>query len=258
MLIILVAALVATHERSPRFKSPLFTLIVLITLITTLTLGGATIALNLNSPTAGPVHWGADYQIWACGNQLDLRDPSGLVGNRIGSTTLYEQNDNHVHYDGTPHVLPDDASLGAFMQAVGGAMSDVSLVVPITSPNGFSAATTPEQVQPYITTNSLGTAAVFVNGQKCGTDHAEVQTFVYTYNAGSKTYAQTKLAHPAAYELSHSNTSPPGDCVIVEFAPPTDRTDHLCPSYGVRDYDRCTEFGVAADKIASCDIREVR
>jgi len=258
-LLALVAVLMMTRRRLPRFKAPLFTLAVLITVATTLVASGITIAINLNSPTGGPVHWGADYQVWACGNQLNLRDPHGLVNDRIGSASLYEKNDGRIHYDGTPINLPDDASLGKFMQVVGGEISDSSLVVPLNDQDGFTGTpTTPEQIQPYISTSSEGSAARFQNGQACGTDKAEVQTFVYTYDENAKTYTQTKLTHPATYELSHTDASPPGDCVIVEFAPPADRTNHLCPRYGVRDYDRCTQFGVPADKVASCDIRELR
>lgn len=258
-LFALVAVLVMTHRRTPRFKAPLFTLMVIITVVTTLTISGLTIAINLNSPTGGPVRWGADYQIWACGNQLDLRDPRGLINDRIGSATLYEQNDDRIHYDGTPANLPDDASLGKFMQVVGGEISDSTLVVPLNDQSGFAGTpAAPQQIEPYISTNSQGSVAHFANGQTCGNAAAEVQTFVYSYNEGTKTYSQTKLTHPATYELSHRDASPPGDCVIVEFAAPTDHTDHLCAGYGVRDYDRCTQFGVPADKVASCDIRELR
>lgn len=259
LLMFLVVAAVITHQRWPKFKGPLFTLIVLVTVVTTFTLGGATVAHNVNSPTAGPVRWGADYQLWACGNQLDLRDPRGLLGDRTGTPTLYEKNDGRIHYDGTPGNLPDDASLGKFMQVVGGEISDSSLVIPLNDNSGFvGTPTTPEQVEGYISTDRDGISARFVNGQNCGTEKAEVQAFVYAYNQATKTYTQTKLTHPANYELSHSKASPPGDCVIVEFASRKDRTDRLCASYGVRDYDRCTAYGVPAHKVNTCDLRELR
>jgi hypothetical protein len=259
MLIILVAAAAITHERRPQFKAPLFTLIVLVTVVTTLVISGVTVALNLSSSTGGPVRWGSDYQIWACGNQLDLRDPQGMMGSRIGTSTLYEQNDGRIHYNGTPTTLPNDASLGKFMQVVGGEISDSSLVVPLNDQTGFTGQpTSPEQVAPYISTDRNGASARFVNDQSCGTEEAQIQVFAYHYSPVTKTYYQTKLDHPANYELSRTDASPPGDCVIVEFAPLKDQTDHLCYGYGVRDYDRCTEFGVAADKVASCDIRELR
>ncbi len=258
LLMFLVVAAVITHQRWPKFKGPLFTLIVLVTVVTTFTLGGVTVAHNVNSPTAGPVRWGADYQLWACGNQLDLRDPRGLLGDRIGTPTLYEKNDGRIHYDGTADSLPDDASLGKFMQVVGGEISDSSLVVPLNDDSGFiGTPATPQNVEGYITTDRDGISARFVDGQNCGTEKAEVQAFVYSYSEATKTYTQTKLSHPANYELSHNTASPPGDCVIVEFAPRKDKTDRLCPSYNARDYDRCTQFGVPADQVGRCDIREL-
>ena len=257
LLIVLAAALVMTHKRRPNLKAPLFMAIVLVAVIATLTLSSVAITLSLNSPTAGPVRWGADYQVWACDNQLSLRDSRGPLGNRLGTPAFYSQ-DGRIHYNGTPLTLPDDASLGKFMQSIGGELSDTSLVVPLNNQTGFAGLPAmPDQVQPYISTGSQGATAGFASGQTCGAAKASVQVFVYSYNTADKTYIQTKLPHPASYELSHSRTSPPGDCVIIEFAPDKDRTDHLCPSYGVRDYDRCTDFGVPADKIASCDIREV-
>ena len=258
-LMILVVAAVITHQRQPKFRAPLFTLIVLVTVSTTLMLAGSAITLNVNSPTGGPVRWGSDYQIWACDNQLDLRDPRGLLGDRTGIPTLYEKNDGRIYYDGTPTTLPDDASLGRFMEAVGGEISDSSLVVPLNDDSGFiGTPVAPHQVEPYIDTDHTGTSARFVNGQKCGDSPAQLQAFIYTFNPLANTYHQTKLTHPASYELSHSKRSPPGDCVIIEFSPPKDRTDHLCAGYGVRDYDRCTEFGVAADKVSSCNLKELR
>lgn len=256
-LMVLVALAVVMQKRLRGHKNLLFTLIVLITVTTTLVLGGTAIALNINSPTGGPVKWGSDYQIWACGNQLDLRDPRGLVNNRIGTPTLYEQNDGRIHYTGTPTKLPDDASLGKFMGVIGGEISDSSLVVPLNDDKGFiGTPPAPEQVEGFIATDRSGLAARFTSGQRCGDQTAHVQVFVYRFDQATNTYSQAKQTHPASYELSYRPNSPPGDCVIIEFGPLRDRTDHLCESYGVRDYDRCTEFGVPVDKIARCDIRE--
>lgn len=256
-LMALIVAGVLTRERWPKYKGPLFTLIVLVTVTTTLVLAGSALARSFNSPTAGPVKWSADYQIWACGNQLELRDPRGLVNDRIGTPALYEKNDGTIRYQGTPQKLPDDASLGAFMQAIGGEVSDNSLIVPLNDGNGFvGTPQAPEQVEPYISTSRDGLSARFASDQTCGDDMAEIQTFVYNFNPATNTYSQTKIPHPALYELSHRTAAPPADCVIIEFAPRKDRTAHLCESYGVRDYDRCTEFGVPADKITRCDIRE--
>lgn len=258
LLMVLVVCAVASRNR-PHYKNPIFTLMVFIVVATTLALGGLAMVLNINSPTGGPVRWGADYQLWACGNQLDLRGPRGLIGDRVGAPTLYEKNDGHIYYTGTPARLPDDASLGKFMQAVGGNISDNTLVVPLDDTTGFMGTpTAAELIEPFLSTDQNGVTARFISGQRCGDERAEVQTFAYAFNPATNTYSQTKLDHPATYELSHSRSSPPGDCIIVEFAAPKDRTDHLCASYGVRDAERCTQFGVPADKVARCDMREVR
>lgn len=259
-LIFLATTGVITYRRRSALKGPIFTLIVLLTVSTTLALAAGSIALNITSATGGPVRWGTDYQLWVCGSQLDLRDPRGLINDRVGSPTLYEKNDGRIYYEGgVPSQLPDDASLGKFMQMAGGEISDRSLVIPLNDTNSFvGTPASPEQLESYIVTNHDGMAAVAGNGQTCGQERAEVQAFAYSFSPATNTYSQTKLTHPAAYELSHADTSPPGDCLIVEFAPPKERTDHLCASYGVRDYDRCTEFGIPATEVTRCDIREVR
>jgi hypothetical protein len=259
MLIALVIAAIITHERWPKFKAPLFTLLVLVVAASTLTLSGASAYLSASSPTGGPVHWSAEYQIWACGNQLELRDSKSLLTNRVGTPSLYEKNDSRIHFDGTPVNLPDDASLGKFMEAAGGELSDDSLVVPLNDSASFvGAPRSPEQIQPNIATSKAGSFARFISGQACGDQPAAVQTFVYQRDIGTNSYHQFKVQSPASYEMSHVADVPPGDCIVIEFAPPKDKTDHLCPGYGQRDYDRCTQYGVAADKVSSCDLRELR
>src|SRR3990172_4794098 len=67
--------------------------------LTPLFLAGGTVYLNLASVTGGPVHWHADYQVWACGQQLDLVDPRGLA-NRVGSPVFHEHEDQSLHLHG--------------------------------------------------------------------------------------------------------------------------------------------------------------
>jgi hypothetical protein len=50
---------------------------------------------------------------------------------------------------------------------------------------------------------------------------------------------------------------PPGDCLIVEFAMPKKSTDRLCQQYGVRDVDRCTEFGVSEFNPELCNLKQL-
>lgn len=258
VLFVLIAFAIATHEAHPRLKGPLYTLIATIVLLSTLVLGGASFALNFSSSTGGPVRWTADFQVWACGNQLNLRDPRGALTDRIGSPVLFEKNDGRIHYDGTPTNMPNDVTLGSFMRVVGGNITPDSLIFPINSENGFiGTPQAPEQIQPYIQSNSEGSYVRFLSGQTCGLQKATVQTFVYQFNEATNTYTQSKVANPTNYEISHQKSVPPGDCIIMEFAPPKNRTDHLCQSYGQRDTQRCSVFGVPADKTTTCDIQEV-
>lgn len=268
-LVLLVGLAVFMNKRWPGFKPILFSLIVIITLGTTFTISGGTIYLNLNSATGGPVHWHTDFEIWACNNELELRDPHGALSNKIGTPTLHEHNDKRIHLEGVPVELPHDASLGKFMNVVGGEIADSSLVIPLNDDKYFeghheevdgdgSATPAPEDVQPYILTGKDGKYAKFVNGDTCGEQPAEVQVFVYRYNQQDKTYKQTKIDHPANYELSHHSDVPPSDCVIIEFAPQKDHTNKLCRQYGVRDSNLCESFGVKPEDHDVCVIKEVR
>lgn len=259
MLITLIVAAITTQQSRPAFKKPLYTLMVVVVAITTFIISSMPIITNLNSPTNGPVRWATDYQIWACGNQLNLRGPQGILSNRVGTTTLFELQDNRIHFEGTPLNISNDTSLGKFMQVVDGQVTDSNLIVPVDQGSTFiGTPSAPEQLQPFTGINRDGTFVSFTNGASCDVTPSEVQAFVYRFNPGTDTYTQTKITHPAAYEMSHTDQVPPGDCVVLEFAPPEDHTDHLCPSYGVRDKSRCVDYGVPANKTASCTLWEVR
>jgi hypothetical protein len=235
---------------------------------TTLTISAATVYLNVKSATGGPVHWHADFEIWACGNEIELRDPTGFLSNKIGTATYHEHNDKRVHLEGVPVDLPYDASLGKFMNVVGGQVNGNTLVVPLNDEKYFendedevdgdgAAAPNPEFVESFIKSGSEGKFASFAGGELCGGVPSEVQVFVYNYDKDTKTYKQTKLEDPASYAIAQESQVPPGDCVIFEFGPIRERTDKLCEQYGVRDQAKCSRFGVEADKREICEITEV-
>lgn len=268
-LIVLVLLAVLLNKRMPGIKPALFGLIIIVVMGVTLTISGGTIYLNVKSATGGPVHWHADIEFWACGNELELRDPHGVLSNKIGTPTLHEHNDKRIHLEGVPVSLPHDASLGKFMTVVGGEISSEALLVPLNEQKYFEdaheeadgdgpGAPQPEEVEPFIMTSKDGKYAKFVNGEKCGDQPAEVQVFAYKYNRDDKTYRQTKVERPQDYQISPYSDVPPGDCVIFEFAPKKDRTDKLCQQYGVRDSDRCEDFGVRPDERKVCENTEVR
>ncbi len=269
MLVVLVGLSILLAAKKPKLKKPLFISIAAVVVGTTLTIAGGTVYLNIRSASGGPVHWHADMEIWACGNELNLRDPTGL-SNKIGTPTLHEHNDKRIHLEGVPVNMPYDASLGKFMDVVGGELSGKTLVVPLNpdadtyfqnakgqEDGDGNGAPSPEQMTPFIHDQNGKKVASFVNGQKCGDQEAQVQAFAYRYNNSTNTYAQTKLDNPATYAISHESDVPPGDCVIIEFAPLKTRTEKLCRTYGVKDINRCEAFGVPAEEHSRCTSREV-
>ncbi len=273
LLLVAIAARIgkSRKKKTQALKLPIFVSIVVVVLGTTLTISGGTVYLNIASATGGPVHWHADFEIWACNNELELRDPHGFLSNKIGTATYHEHDDKRIHVEGVPISLPHDFSLGKFFEVTGGGISKSTLVVPLNDDGKYfedahgeedgdgKAAPSPELVQPFIKTEASGKVASFVNGEQCGEQSAQVQVFTYKYNQNDKTYKQTKIEDPVTFMPSHEAQILPGDCVIVEFAPVKDRTDKLCKQYGVKDINRCAIFGVPPkDQERVCDIKEVR
>lgn len=268
-LIVLVALAILFANKKPKLKLPLFAGILVAVLGTTTVITGGTIYLNMNSYVGGPVHWHADFEVWACGNEMELRDPTGFLSNKIGTATLHEHNDKRIHLEGVP-ITAQDASLGKFMNVIGGQITKDTLIVPLNENDELfenakneedgdgSGAQAPEQIQPYIKTEAGGKVGKFISGGYCGDQKAEVQVFAYQFNKDDKTYRQTKLEDPASYSISHSGDVPPGDCIIFEYGPARDRTDKLCKQYGVRDKDKCERFGVTGDGRKICEDTEVQ
>jgi hypothetical protein len=204
---------ISLHEKylNEKLKKFLFTAIVLVTAIPTLYMIVATVYLNNISSSKGPVHWHADIEIYACGNEVELQDPTGFLSNKIGTATLHEHNDKRIHLEGVV-VHPEDASLGRFFQVIGGEISADSLIVPTN--NG---------------------PIPYTNGSMCADgSEGQIQTFVYQVDEEGY-YSQQKLSDPDKYIISPYSQVPPGDCIIVEFGPNKDRTDKLCRSYIVAE-----------------------
>lgn len=177
--------------------------IVLVTLYLTV----STISLNINSATGGPVHWHADFEIWDCGQKLDLIDPKGL-SNRVGTPVLHEHGDNRIHVEGVV-VDKEDVSLGKFFKVVDGKITNEEL---------------------ELATNSG--KMIRQNGDQCpnGT-FATLQVFIY--KTQGNIFNQQKLSDIPSYVLSPFSQVPPGDCVIIEFDIPKDKTDKLCNFYKI-------------------------
>lgn len=203
-------ALVLYSGKGKRFKPLIFGAITLCAVIPSLFFIVSTVYLNTVSVSKGPVHWHADIEIWACGKEIDLQDPTGFLSNKIGTPTLHEHNDKRIHLEGVV-VTEQDATLGRFFDVIGGTITDNAIAVP-----------TNEGVKTFL---SGGTCE---SGEK-----ADVQVFVYSTEDG--VYTQKKISHPQSYTIAPYAHVPEGDCVIVEYGPTKNRTDKLCRSYQVAE-----------------------
>ncbi len=207
-----IALLIGLAILSLRIKHPsklmkyfLFGSIVLVTVLPTLFLAGSTIYLNMISSSGGPVHWHADFEIWACGKEVELIDPTGL-SNKIGTSVLHEHNDKRIHLEGVV-VDEHDASLGKFFRVVGGKFEVDKLTVPSTE--GIIT------LEPSLCGDSMS---------------SQLQVFVYKTDSDGY-YTQEKLTDPANYIISPYGAVPSGDCIIVELDGYKEETDKLCQSY---------------------------
>ena len=208
IVLLVVLTVISLHLRhlGHHVKQLLFGSFIVVTLAPTLFLAGSTIYINALSTSKGPVHWHADFEIWACGQEMDLRDPTGL-SNKIGTSTLHEHNDKRIHLEGVVLNSGDD-SLGKFFSVIGGSLKDNILTIPVE--NGYT---------------------ILHSGNFCiDKAYNELQFFVYkTLPSGN--YFQQKITDPSNYTIGQYGNVPPGDCIIIELDRPKERTDRLCTSY---------------------------
>lgn len=271
--VLIVCALIAlvANKRLPKksfkkLKLPLFIPMLAAAVIGTGVLAYNTVYLNLVSESKGPVHWHTDIEFWACGSEIELRDPTGFLSNKIGTSTYHEHNDKRIHLEGVVVDESHDASLGKFMEVTGGYLNDQGIGIPLNDDpqrwlederdgdpvdRAFLA-----DIDRYIGETAEGQVLDLQNGRvSCDGQPAELQVFAYRFDEDSDTYRQTKVENPAGYVIRDEAIVPPGDCVIFEFDAPKAATDKLCEQYGVRDSRRCTEFGVSEYDPELCNIK---
>jgi hypothetical protein len=180
-----------------------FSLIAIPIILASLYMAAHTVHENIISETGGPVHWHVDYQVFTCGERLNLIDPTGL-NNKIGSPLFHEHNDDRVHIEGTVMKV-QSVDLQSYFAVIGGKLTETSLKYP--SINGVV------QVQNGDLCNGQeSTLNIYVNGQQ----------------------VQDPLNHvPYPHALV-----PPGDCVIVEFSPDNSQTtDKVCESWQAQEWN---------------------
>ncbi len=239
LLFILMAIAVLARNSSEKFKFILFTMMATVMAGSTLMLATSSIYLNTNSDSNGLTKRQAGIEFWVCGNEINLIDPSG-ISNKVGSSTLYEQNDKLVYVEGVVVNENIDGTLGKFMHEVGGAVLGDALIIPV-NPDGSIFATDTDsngpanpyssEAEKFLTLSGNSRYVKTLNGQFCGTQAGEVQIFVYNFDEDANTYEQTKIERPQEYVFADEKSVPPGDCVIVEFDTQKEQTDKLCYEY---------------------------
>jgi len=216
LIIILVVWLALKFEKKTKHKHKmaLFLGLAIPVVLITLFIAGSTIFVNVISSTKGPVHWHADFEIYRCGEKLDLLDASGL-SNRVGTPKFHEHGEDRIHVEGTV-IKQQEVDLEAFFRVTGGEMTTQYFTVP--------------------TNTGLVTAS---NGDECNGEESVLQYFVYeiidpdpTKKTG-QVYQQRKLADGPSHILSPFFNVPPGDCIIIEFGPEKEQTEHICETYKI-------------------------
>ena len=180
----IIAAIIIIFNKamSENTKKLVYFAIVFLVVSVTLYLVIVTLHLNFVSISKGPVHWHADFEIWACDKKIELFEPKGF-SNKQGVDLMHAHDDNRMHVEG---VLLDEkaASLGAFFYAIGGSISTDGLKVP-----------TDEGIVEYhdgdFCNGQPGKLHVFVNGNL--------------------------IADPANHVIAPHEKVPPGDMIKVVF-----------------------------------------
>lgn len=253
VLVVLIVLGSVARQHLPKLKMPIFAAISLTVAAVSFFLIGSTIYLNVNSESGGPVHWHADFEMWACGEELELRDPVGALSNKIGSPSLHEHNDRRIHLEGVL-VEEHDASVGKFFHEIGGAISENGVNIPLNTDGPYfddeDQDYTPNQevrdalMREYVIQGRNGDNATFIDGQTCPNgNQANFQMFAYEVarnedgsylqEDGKTVYYQRKIDDPVDFIINSESTVPPGDCLIFEFSELKAETDKLCRQFEV-------------------------
>ncbi len=209
--ILTISVILVDKSKWEKFGKIIFLLFVIPTMLTTLYMAGHTIYKNQLSETKGPVHWHADYEIFVCGEKLDLVDPTGFA-NKVGSPLFHEHDDHRIHVEGTVDDV-NNVNVGAFFNIVGGEITMTSLKYP----------------------NQVDEDRVELievqNGDECNGEPAELSVYVNGQ----------KIEDPANYMYYPHPQVPPGDCIIVIFGvnnPESISADeYICPFWKSADWN---------------------
>lgn len=152
-----VAVLASLVFKPSRLEKKILFLAIVVPLVAaSLYLAFVTVYTNVTSITGGPVHWHADYEIWICGEEVDLVDPEGIE-NRVGTPVVHEHGDNRIHVEGVLTKM-EEASIGHYFESVGGSFTKTSITVPTNS--GLVSKKNGDPCN-----GKAGTLKMYVNGQ---------------------------------------------------------------------------------------------
>ena len=200
------------EKKLKKYKKLLFLTIVIPAVLVTIFLVVSTLYTNASSKTKGPIHWHADFEIWNCGEKMDLVDPEGF-SNRVGSSVFHEHGDDRIHVEGVV-VDESDVDLHNFFSVIGGDLDKDRFIIP----------------------TNKGVVEI-KNGESCTGKKGILQVFVYeVVNAypsqkSGFIFEQRKLENFGDYIISPYANVPPGDCIIIEFDKEKEKTDRLCGTY---------------------------
>lgn len=212
-----VVFIILPKKMEEHHKKFLFGIFAIPILLVTVYLAGATVYENVISETKGPVHWHADYQVWYCGDRLDLINPN-FPSNKIGTPLFHEHNDDRMHVEGTVHRI-GSVSLGQYFEVIGGSLdSQTAFVFP---------------------TEDQGTIT-HVRGQECPNTGEPAVLNVFINGVKTNDYKD--------YVIYPHALVPPGDCIIYEIGPEQETTDRICESWEARgwgydNYEQLREGG---------------
>ncbi|MBI4173389.1 MAG: hypothetical protein HY519_01590 [Candidatus Aenigmarchaeota archaeon] len=192
--ILIIAISIALKERlGEQLKKVFFIVIAATVSLSTIYLGWATVTGNMASATQGPVHWHADFEIWVCGQSVQLPGPTNLE-NRVGTPLLHHHNEGspagrpgvyRIHVEGVVKEL-QDVSLGRFFEAIGGSLTKTAIGIP----------------------QADGSMAVYRNGDACP-DGSVGALGVYVNNQLSQAMD--------GYVIQPYSNVPPGDYIKIVF-----------------------------------------
>lgn len=180
-----------------------------VVVVTTASLVVGTIRDNTRSATRGPVHWHADFRVFQCGEELDLKNPRDF-SNKVGTPEVHEHGDNRVHIEGTLADLRE-ASLGHFFEVAGGSLHSGEFGMPTSEGLRWMR-----------------------DGDRCP-DGTRGVLNVFLWEVKNGVAYSRKLEDPAAYSIKPEALVPPGDCITLEFGPEKARPDYLCEQYEVAE-----------------------